>query len=36
MAHLALLFDRYDVCAGIADQTTSGPGVGLGLIVGFD
>jgi hypothetical protein len=31
-----LLFDRYGVCAGLADQSATGPALGFGFIVGVD
>lgn len=32
----SLFFDRYGVCAGLADQTSAGPGIGFGFLVGVD
>lgn len=33
---VSLLFDRYAVCAGMSEQTASGPALGFGFLVGTD
>src|SRR5690606_28036469 len=33
---VSLLFDRYAVCAGISEQTASGPALGFGFLIGTE